>query len=123
MPPARSQSSSNSSNKVNNADKSHSILQKILKSRDFEVKRIKLLQSTLETIRNSLTYQSQFVVNYLNNTVLELPKLKERTNEQGLKPQDKQQRWKEYKRAIFCSLFNQLYAVRIANMVSLVTMT
>ena len=81
------------------------------------------MQSTLETIRNSLTYQSQFIVNHLNNTVLELPQLKDKTTEQGLTPQEKQRRWKEFKRAIFCSLFNQLHAVRIANVVSLVTMT
>ena len=87
--PPESISSSKSSNENKKQSKSLSILQKIVQSRDFEIKRIKLMQSTLETIRTSLTFQSQFLINYLNNSLLELPQLKEKTAEEGLTPQEK----------------------------------
>ena len=81
------------------------------------------MQSTLETMRHSLTFQSQFLANHLNSSILRLPQLKEKTSEQGLSPQEKQRRWKSFKSAVFSSLFDQLYAIRIANMMSLITMT
>ena len=77
----------------------------------------------LGTIRISLTFQSQLIVDQINKENLELPMLKERSTEKDLSPQEKQRRWKSLKNSVFFSLFDQLYAVRISNMVSVITMT
>ena len=96
---------------------------KIVRSREFEGTRIKFMQSTLETVRYSLAFQSEFLATFINNDVLELPRLKLATSSEGLTSQEKQQRWKAFKKAVFHSLFDQLYAIRIANLISLLTIT
>jgi len=115
--------SASNSSKNKKHSKSIQTLHQILKSRDFEVKRVKLFQSMLGTIRISLTFQSQLIVDQINKENLELPMLKERSTEKDLSPQEKQRRWKSLKNSVFFSLFDQLYAVRISNMVSVITMT
>lgn len=79
---------------------------RIVRSREFEGMRIKFMQSTLETIRYSLSYQSEFLATLINNQILELPKLKLATSAEGLTSQEKQHRWKSFKKAVFHSLFD-----------------
>jgi hypothetical protein len=43
------------------------VIGKIVRSREFEGMRIKFLQSTLETARYSLAFQSEFLAGLINN--------------------------------------------------------
>ena len=66
------------------------VIGRIVRSREFEGMRIKFMQSTLETARYSLAFQSEFLATHINNEVLELPRLKLATSAEGLTSQEKQ---------------------------------
>ena len=60
---------------------------------------------------------------FINKDLLKLSQLKEKSHELGLIQGEKINRLKTWKNFVFCSVFDQMYAVRIANLVSLITLT
>lgn len=62
------------------------------------------------------------VQNLVNNHACALGYSKDQTQQAGISPADKIQRLKTFRDKVFCAIFDQLFALRIAGMVSLTTL-
>jgi hypothetical protein len=85
-----------------------------------ELLRIKVFQTTLATIKQSLASQANFLSELINKDILNIYEAKERSMGSGA---EKVQKLKEYKNTVFESYFAQIYSVRVSNLVSLITLT
>ena len=77
----------------------------------------------MNTIRQGLKSQALFLSDFINKDILELQSAKEGSSQAGITQQEKVERMKNFKNCVFVSAFMQVYSIRVANMVSMVTLT
>jgi len=74
-------------------------------------------------MRSSLGQQAMHLSGVVNKEILGLQALKDKSSEAGLNSQDKINNLKAFKNSVFASAFNQIYAIRLANIISIITLS
>lgn len=106
-----------------NKKKSIKQLHKMALTGKDEISRIMTFQSTLQTTRYSLEKQSAYITNQIaGKDMLGLNQLKESSADNSLQMSEKIHKFQELKNGVFTAVFAQIYCVRIANMVSIITL-
>ena len=99
------------------------LLKKLASSHKDELVRIQILQTTLDTTRQSLRAQDISVSKLVFETAFNLQDAKDKTTMGNLDARQKQERYRHFKACVMNSFFSYLIGVRMANLVSVITIT
>ena len=81
---------------------------------------LKLFRNTTKNINTTLIYQPKYLQDTIVEETFKVKQAKIQSQEAGMTPAIKQERWNGLRNALFKSIFGQVYCTRVVNLISVI---